>query len=81
MKLVTLVVSLLVAVGSAWAQLGIDEGFEGALPDFHTYQATYAADTARAHGGAQSLRVTPSGRTCTACSACMRIALSGRCGR
>ena len=37
----------------------IDEGFEGKLPDFHTYQATYAADAAQAHGGAHSLRVTP----------------------
>ncbi len=35
------------------------EGFEGLLPAFHTYQATYAADTSRAHAGMRSLRVTP----------------------
>ncbi len=35
------------------------EGFEGTLPDFHTYRAKYSADTARAHSGERSLRVTP----------------------
>jgi len=35
----------------------IQEGFEGAIPDLHTYQATYAADTANAHSGTHSLRV------------------------
>ncbi len=39
-------------------RLLIDEGFEGEIPDFHTYQASYAADAARAHGGQRSLRVT-----------------------
>jgi hypothetical protein len=39
--------------------LALEEGFEGALPDFHLYQATCAADAARAHSGARSLRVTP----------------------
>ena len=37
----------------------IDEGFEGKLPDFHTYQATYTSDVSRAHSGERSLRVTP----------------------
>jgi predicted phosphodiesterase len=37
----------------------INEGFEQAIPDFHTYQARYSADTARAHSGTHSLRVTP----------------------
>ena len=41
----------------------LSEGFEGKIPDFHTYQATYAADAARAHGGTHSLRVTPAGRS------------------
>lgn len=35
----------------------IEEGFEGEIPDFHTYQATYAADSTRAHGGERSLRI------------------------
>ena len=35
----------------------IDEGFEGDIPDFHTYQGTYAPDPARAHAGQRSLRV------------------------
>ena len=37
----------------------IDEGFEDAIPDFHTYRAGYVADTAHAHTGAKSLRVDP----------------------
>lgn len=37
----------------------VHEGFEGELPDFHTYRAQYSADTARAHTGTHSLRVTP----------------------
>jgi len=40
-------------------RLVIDEGFEAAVPDFHTYRATYAADRERSHTGAASLRVTP----------------------
>lgn len=40
-------------------QVVLTEGFEGKLPDFHTYQARYAADTLRAHSGKGSLRVTP----------------------
>ncbi len=40
----------------------ICEGFEGQLPDFHTYQARYTADTSQAHSGTHSLRVTPAGR-------------------
>ncbi|MBT7165897.1 MAG: hypothetical protein HN904_24160 [Victivallales bacterium] len=35
----------------------IEEGFEDKIPDLHTYQATYAASAAKAHGGKQSLRV------------------------
>ncbi len=38
----------------------IDEGFEGAIPDLHTYRAGYTADAGRAHTGKRSLRVTPS---------------------
>ncbi|MCK5806353.1 MAG: metallophosphoesterase [Lentisphaeria bacterium] len=37
----------------------VSEGFEGEIPDFHTYQATYAADSGKAHTGKRSLRVTP----------------------
>jgi len=37
----------------------LEEGFEGELPEFHTYQAAYAADATQAHGSARSLRVTP----------------------
>lgn len=37
----------------------LTEGFEGTIPDLHTYQATCAADTTRAHTGDTSLRVTP----------------------
>jgi|GEM_PF-119356 len=37
----------------------IDEGFEGALPDFYTYQAAFAADASCSHNGSRSLRVTP----------------------
>lgn len=51
--------TLLAFIAPAWAQQPIDEGFEGALPDFHLYQATCAADAARAHSGKSSLRVTP----------------------
>lgn len=51
--------SLLASIGPAWAQQSVDEGFEGALPDFHTYQASYTSDVSRAHGGKRSLRVTP----------------------
>ena len=40
----------------------IEEGFEGDLPDFHTYRAAYAADEAKAHAGTRCLRVTPSGK-------------------
>lgn len=35
------------------------EGFESELPDLHTYRAEYSSDTARAHSGTHSLRVTP----------------------
>ncbi|MDX9980953.1 MAG: metallophosphoesterase [Lentisphaeria bacterium] len=35
----------------------IEEGFEGDIPDFHTFQGSYAADPAQAHGGRRSLRV------------------------
>ena len=41
----------------------VQEGFEGDLPDFHTYRAQYAADTARAHSGTHSLRVTPTDKS------------------
>lgn len=37
----------------------ISEGFEAEVPDLHTYRATYAVETLRAHGGTHSLRVTP----------------------
>ena len=37
------------------------EGFEDAIPDLHTYRATYAGDDSRAHSGTQSLRVMPEG--------------------
>lgn len=37
----------------------LSEGFEGAIPDLHTYRAKYAGDGARAHSGTHSLRVTP----------------------
>ena len=51
----------------AWVSAGeregdkivIDEGFEGEIPKLHTYKATYAADSARAHSGRRCLRVTP----------------------
>jgi len=59
MRSVILIATLLALAGIVRAQATIDEGFEGALPDFHTYQATYAADATRAHSGAQSLHVTP----------------------
>lgn len=39
--------------------LVLSEGFEGRIPDLHTYRATYAGDTIRAHTGEHSLRVTP----------------------
>lgn len=35
------------------------EGFEGKIPDLHTYRARYFADTAHAHTGVRSLRVAP----------------------
>lgn len=41
--------------------VAVDEGFEGDIPDLHTYQATYAGDDSRAHSGEFSLRVTPDG--------------------
>lgn len=63
MRSVLPVLALVAVLGTAFAQDTIDEGFEGVVPDFHTYQATYAADSARAHRGTQSLRVTPSGET------------------
>ncbi len=63
MRSALLVLALVAVVGTAFAQDSVDEGFEGVLPDFHTYQATYAADSTRAHGGTQSLRVTPTGET------------------
>ncbi len=54
-----------------WVELGdtraaadkvaVDEGFEGEIPDLHTYHATYAGDDSRAHSGTFSLRVTPDG--------------------
>ena len=47
------------AVVRAEDQRVIDEDFEGDLPEFHTYRATYGADDARSHGGKRSLRVTP----------------------
>ncbi len=37
----------------------IEEGFEGEIPDFHTYRAKYAADAAKAHTGKRSLRIIP----------------------
>ena len=40
----------------------LSEGFEGAIPDLHTYQASYAGDDTQAHTGVSSLRVTPEGR-------------------
>jgi len=42
-------------------QAAVAEGFEGEIPDLHTYQAAYAPDDSRAHSGAFSLRVTPEG--------------------
>ena len=54
---IALLLSLCLAPGGD--RVVIDEGFEAAIPDFHTYHATYAADRARAHTGAASLRVTP----------------------
>ncbi len=39
--------------------LVIAEGFEGEIPDLHTYQAEYFADDTMAHGGKRSLRVVP----------------------
>jgi len=40
-------------------EIAVSEGFEGEIPDLHTYHATYAGDDARAHSGRFSLRVTP----------------------
>lgn len=37
------------------------EGFELAIPDLHTHQARYDADSSRSHSGTRSLRVTPTG--------------------
>ena len=57
--------SLTCAAVPCWSQTSaadevvIREGFEGAIPDFHTYQARYSADASRAHSGTHSLRVTP----------------------
>jgi len=51
--------TLSVFFSAAYAGSVINEDFEGKLPDFHTYQATYAADDSCAHGGLHSLRVTP----------------------
>lgn len=48
---------------AASAEAVVSEGFEQQIPNFHTYQAKYAADTARAHSGTHSLRVTPTGRS------------------
>jgi len=42
-------------------KIALSESFEGELPDFHTYQATYAADEMRARTGKRSLRVMPTG--------------------
>lgn len=39
--------------------LVINEGFEGDIPDLHTYQAKYFPDDTVAHGGGRSLRVVP----------------------
>lgn len=51
-------VGLLVAgLGLARAERAIDEGFEGQLPDFHTYRSEYSADTTHVHGGERALRV------------------------
>ncbi len=41
----------------------LSEGFEQELPDFHTYQARYSADTSQAHSGSRSLRVSPTARS------------------
>ena len=64
-----LCLGLCAALGPAgmWAgqaqpdKIVLTEGFEGEIPDFHTYQATYAADETRARTGKRSLRVTPAG--------------------
>ncbi len=50
---------LFICFFAAHAGFAIEEGFEGALPDFHTYQATYTSDVTRVHSGTRSLRVTP----------------------
>lgn len=59
----TLAGIVLVSAGAAWGAegppTGLNEGFEGGVPDLHTYQATYCADDTRAHTGRFSLRVTP----------------------
>ena len=44
---------------TAGADVVLSEGFEGKIPDLHTYRAAYAGDTVRAHGGEHSLRVSP----------------------
>ncbi|MCE5236898.1 metallophosphoesterase [bacterium] len=47
------------AAPAGGADVVLSEGFEGQIPDLHTYRATYAGDTLRAHTGEHSLRVTP----------------------
>lgn len=37
----------------------IDESFEGIIPDFHTFQATYSVSGANASGGEKSLLIAP----------------------
>lgn len=47
-------------VFSGWsADIALQENFEGALPDFHYYNATCRVDTARAYTGEHSLQVIP----------------------
>lgn len=60
----------LAPVATCWSQppaapdqVVLCEGFESELPDLHTYRAEYSTDTARAHSGTHSLRVTPTAPT------------------
>ncbi len=55
----TIFLSIVLTSFFAQAQVEISENFEGKLPDFHVFQATYTSDVSRAHSGARSLRVTP----------------------
>jgi carbohydrate binding protein with CBM4/9 domain len=61
---------LLAPVATCWSQppaapdqVVLLEGVESKLPDLHTYRAEYSADTAQAHSGTHSLRVTPTSPT------------------